>query len=127
VSNFDTSKGNVYLTYHPAADRIVNVAYRYLRDQQNQLDLSSQWPIYDRWTLFGRWNYSTLDSETLQAYAGFAYRRCCWALRAAATHRILGNGVPDSGFLFEFEMTGLSKSTSTSSENPIALGAFPFN
>ncbi len=127
LSNSDTSKGNVYLTYHPAADRIVNVAYRYLRDQQNQFDLSSQWPVADRWTLFGRWNYSTLDSETLQAYAGLAYRRCCWAVRAAATHRILGNGVPDSGFLFEFELTGLSKSTSTSTESPIALGAFPFN
>ena len=126
LSNADTSKGNLYLTYHPAPDRIVNVAYRYLRDQQNQVDLSSQWPVAGRWTLFGRWNYSTLDSDTLQAYAGFSYRRCCWAVRAAATHRILGNGVPDSGFLFEFELTGLSKS-GPASESPIALGAFPFN
>lgn len=126
LSNADTSKGNLYLTYHPAPDRIVNVAYRYLRDQQNQVDLSSQWPVAGRWTLFGRWNYSTLDSDTLQAYAGFSYRRCCWAVRAAATHRILGNGVPDSGFLFEFELTGLSKS-GPAPESPIALGAFPFN
>lgn len=126
LSNADTSKGNLYLTYHPAPDRIVNVAYRYLRDQQNQVDLSSQWPVAGRWTLFGRWNYSTLDSNTLQAYAGFSYRRCCWAVRAAATHRILGNGASDSGFLFEFELTGLSKS-GPAPESPIALGAFPFN
>lgn len=126
ISNADTSKGNVYVHYRPAADRIVNFAYRYLQKQQEQVDVSSQWPVSQRWTLFGRMNYSILDRVTLQSYGGFGYRRCCWALRTGVNRRILGNGVVDTGFLFEFELTGMSN-TRPAAESPLALGGFPFN
>lgn len=126
LSNADTSKGNLYVHYRPAADRIVNFAYRYLQDQQKQVDVSSQWPVGQRWTLFGRVNYSILDRVTLQSYGGFGYRRCCWAVRTGVNRRILGNGVVDTGFLFEFELTGLSN-TRPAAESPLALGSFPFN
>jgi LPS-assembly protein len=126
ISNADTSKGNIYMHYRPAPDRIVNLSYRYLRDEQEQVDFSSQWPVHRNWTLFGRLNYSFLDQVTLQSYGGFGYRECCWAVRTGVTRRILGNGVVDTGFLFQFELTGLS-SWRPEAESPLALGSFPFD
>ena len=67
------------LQYRPAGDRVVNLGYRSQRDRLEQAELSGAWPIGKSWNAFGRVVYSLRDSETLEQFAGFEYKACCFA------------------------------------------------
>lgn len=109
----ETRKANGYLYYRPAADRGLNLGYRYLdtpnvpRDEQS--DVSAQWPLGSHWTGLARWNYSLLADTTVQAYAGLQYSSCCWAVRLSGRQRLLQDGTEDRSVLFEFELSGLAR------------------
>lgn len=125
-SHQDTNqKGEFLVQYHPAKDRIVNIGYRYTRDQEAQSDVSAQWPLSGRWTGLARWNYSLLDNRTLQGYVGLQYRSCCWALQAIKQHRILPGGTIDNSIVFQLELTGLGN-LGTPVESPLRQGRFMF-
>jgi LPS-assembly protein len=125
----ETRKASTYLHYYPAADRIVNLGYRYVNTppnpQQELLDASAQWPLAHRWTGLARWSFSTTDSQTILAYAGLEYASCCWALRLTGRHRILPDGTLDNTVLFEFQLSGFAK-LGESEENPLKQGKFLF-
>ena len=72
------------LQYRPGGERVVNLAYRALRDRIEQVDASVAWPISNRWNVYGRYVYSLLDSKTLDQFAGF---RIQGLLLQAARHR----------------------------------------
>jgi LPS-assembly protein len=70
----ETRNSTLYLHYRPAADRIVNFGWRYnnttsatTNGLNEQVDISTQWPLSNRWTGVARWNYSLPDSTTVQA------------------------------------------------------------
>jgi LPS-assembly protein len=128
----ETRNSTFYVYYRPAADRIVNFGWRYNNTStattnglNEQFDISTQWPLSTRWTGVARWNYSLPDATTIQAYAGFQYTSCCWAVRAAARHYINQDGSVNNGVLFEFELTGLAK-MGEPPETPLKLGRFIF-
>jgi LPS-assembly protein len=128
----ETRNSTFYLHYRPAPDRIVNFGWRYNNSTSattnglnEQFDISTQWPLSTRWTGVARWNYSLPDSTTIQAYAGFQYTSCCWAVRAAARHYINQDGSVNNGVLFEFELTGLAK-MGEAPETPLKQGQFIF-
>ncbi|MGE0581297.1 MAG: LPS-assembly protein LptD [Steroidobacteraceae bacterium] len=99
----------VQLQYRPAATSVVNLGYRYQRDRIDQADASFAWPVADRWSLFGRYVYSLHDNETLDQFAGFEYRSCCWRLRAVGRRFVSSRtGERDTGIYLQLELSGLA-------------------
>lgn len=121
-----------YLQYQPAADRIVNLGYQFIRDSLEQTDISAQWPLGQRWTFRGRSLYSLRDSNNIDSYLGLEYRNCCSALRFYATRRLVPTPAGSAtateqrnGILFEFELSGLGGSNGRF-ESPLRQGLFSF-
>ncbi|SIT71070.1 LPS-assembly protein [Ectothiorhodosinus mongolicus] len=84
-------QGTTQLQYRPDQQRVLNLAHRYRRDNQEQVDFSAAWPLGSRWTAVGRWSYSLRDQEDLEAFAGLEYRSCCWAVRLLGRRILTAN------------------------------------
>lgn len=99
----------VQLQYRPASTSVVNLGYRYQRDRVDQAEASLAWPVSDRWSLFGRYVYSMQDNDTLDQFAGFEYRSCCWRFRAVGRRFISSRtGERDTGIYLQLELSGLA-------------------
>jgi LPS-assembly protein len=122
---YATERSNILLQYHPARNKIINLAYRYNKSIQEQADVSIQWPLAARWALLSRWNYALPEKRTLQSYTGFEYTDCCWAFRITKGQRILADGATDNPILFELELSGLAK-LGPRPESPLNTGKFIF-
>jgi LPS-assembly protein len=97
------------LQYRPGGDRVVNLAYRAQHERLEQAELSGAWPIGRRWNAFGRLVYSLRDDATLERFAGFEYKACCWRIRAVARRFISSrDGTQETGFQVQLELTGLA-------------------
>ena len=108
-------KYNYYLQYNPAKNRIVNIGKRFSRDELEQTDISTEWPLAGRWTFRARSLYSQFDHRNVDGYAGVEYNACCWALRILGGRRLVVDTQRDnaatqvSSIMLELELTGLSK------------------
>lgn len=101
------------LRYAPGDDRVVNLAYRYnlgrtLAERYEDTDLSFHLPVSSNFGLVGRWLYSWLNEETVDAFAGIEYGRCCWRLRLVGRHiktstQLEGN----TSIMVQLELAGL--------------------
>ena len=128
-------KYNYYLQYNPAKNRIVNVGRRLSRNELDQAEVSTEWPIQGRWALRARSLYSLQDRHNVDSYAGFEYNACCWALRVMAARRLVqdtvatvavpGTGTQSRSIMFELELTGLSKLGRTP-DSPLKESVFSF-
>ena len=125
-------RGSFYLQYQPAPNRILNLGYLYNRDQYEQVDVSTEWPVGDRWTLRARSLYSIRDADrgNISSFVGAEYRSCCWAVRLYAARGLVqataGSSVlteQTTRFLLELELSGLSGSRSAF-ESPLRQGLF---
>jgi LPS-assembly protein len=97
------------LQYRPDGERVVNLAYRALRDRIEQVDASVAWPLGNRWNVYGRYVYSLFDSKTLDQFAGFEYKACCYKIRAIARRSVSNrNGNSETEFLLTLELNGLA-------------------
>lgn len=104
-----SEKGDVRLQYQPEYDRVVNLGYRFRRDSIEQVDGSVAWPIGDKWSGYARLVYSLEDKKSLDQFAGFEYRSCCWRIRAVARRYVSDRtGDTDTSFLLQLELNGLS-------------------
>ena len=106
---YRTEKSDVYVQYQPATDRVVNVGYRFRRDQLEQFDASAAWPINAQWRGFARWVYSISEKKSLDQFVGVEYSSCCWALRLI-TRRFVSSrtGASDTSVGLQLELKGLS-------------------
>lgn len=95
--------------YHPEPGRIVNAAYRYARNDIEQVDVSSQWPITRNLSGLGRLNWSLKDRKVLEGLVGFEYNAGCWQLRAVAHRFISATQQYSTSFQIQLELTGLSR------------------
>jgi LPS-assembly protein len=108
-------KYNYYFQYNPAKNRIVNVGRRFSRDDLDQTDISTEWPIAGRWTFRARSLYSQRDHRNVDSYAGVEYGACCWALRVVGSRRLTVDttnnnaATQNTSIMLELELTGLSK------------------
>ena len=115
-----SEKGDVLLQYSPDHDRVINLGYRFRRKPPitfqeidspriEQVDGSFAWPVARNWSVYGRWVYSLEDKTSIDRFAGFEYRSCCWAVRFVS-RRYLRNreGDFDNSFLVQLELNGLS-------------------
>jgi len=100
------------LRYAADDGRRVNLAYRFNYAQQSALryedtDLSFQMPVGPRVRLVGRWLYSMLNDETLEAFAGIEFGRCCWRLRLLGQHLQTGDDGGNTSVMLQVELAGL--------------------
>jgi LPS-assembly protein len=104
-----TDRNTVAVRYQPDSRRVVNAAYRFVRDRVEQTDVSIAWPVSRYWRAVGRWNYSIDAKATLETFAGFEYESCCWGLRLVA-RRYLSTlqGEYNSGVFVQLVLKGLS-------------------
>ena len=104
-----TSKSVVNMRWQPDARRIVNAAYRFVRDASEQTDVSFRWPLGTNWGAVGRWNYALPEKQTVEAFLGFEYESCCWAFRAVG-RRFLSDagGGFNTGVFMQLELKGLA-------------------
>ena len=104
-----TNKNTLSLRYQPDSRRVVNLAYRFVRDEVEQTDLSATWPLVHNWRAVGRWNYSLEGQRTLEAFAGFEYEGCCWGLRLVGRRYLTSaSGEYNNAVFMQFELKGLA-------------------
>jgi LPS-assembly protein len=94
--------GAARLRYLGANNRVLNVAYRFLRTNPqifaltqdiHQTDIAFAWPLSDHWSAVGRWNYDLVVQRNLELLAGFEYESCCYKLRFAARRFVIGDEI----------------------------------
>jgi LPS-assembly protein len=95
--------------YAPEPGKIFNASYRYTRNQVDQVDLSTQWPVAAGWTGVARWNYSIKPRALLEALVGFEYNSGCWQVRAVAHRFITSSQQVSTSFQIQLELNGLSR------------------
>jgi len=101
------------LYYRDREDRLVNLAYRFdigetEETRYEDTDVSFRWPVSDALEFVGRWNYSLLNSQTVEAFAGLEFGQCCWRMRLLGRH--LKNKPDTEGnntVLVQVELAGL--------------------
>jgi LPS-assembly protein len=93
----------------PELAKVLNLSYRYLRDVQDQVDLSAQWPVRPGWYAVGRYNYSLRDSLLLQGLAGLEYNGGCWVFRSVYQRLQSSTTVATSAILFQLEFNGFGQ------------------
>lgn len=97
------------LQYRPDGERVVNLAYRAQRDRIEQADVSAAWPIGKRWNAFGRFVYSLRDNDTLDQFAGFEFKACCYRVRAVARRYVSNrDGERETAVFLQLELNGLA-------------------
>lgn len=112
-----TERLNVGVRWQPDFGRVLNVGYRYTRDQVGQVDVSGQWPLGGGWYGIGRYNYSFKDNRLVEGVAGVEYDAGCWVARIVL-HRLATTVATTSTALFvQLELNGLARIGS----NPIDL------
>ena len=113
-TRYDASAGRsehnaLGIRYRPGDRRVLNAAYRSLRDTGKWSDLSFAWPLGAHWRAVGRWSYALDTRSTLEAFGGLEYEDCCWAFRAVARRFLSGGaGEYSNGLFFQIEFKGLT-------------------
>ena len=127
-----TTRSIIGARFAPGPFRTVNAAYRYTRDQSEQVELGWQWPLSgstpaegDRsrsaagsggggscqgsWYSVGRFNYSTRDSRVTDSVLGFEYDAGCWIGRIVSERLSTGRSEATTRLLLQLELVGLSR------------------
>jgi LPS-assembly protein len=121
----EVEKSGLYVQYQPTARRILNLGHRYLRDQFDAADVSTEWPLAAHWTLRARSLYSLKDKRNVESYAGLEYDACCWAVRVFAERHFSEERGQVNSVQLELELTGLS-SLGGAPKSPLKQSLFSF-
>ncbi len=92
----------------PGQKKVLNAGYRYLRGSFKNLELSSQWPIFQRWYGVGRVSYSMQDKKILESLVGLEYNGDCWVFRMGAQRFVTTSTKASTPIFFQLELNGLS-------------------
>jgi LPS-assembly protein len=94
--------------YQPEPFKLLNLSYRYLRDQLGQIDVSTQWPLSGSWYGVARYNYSLKDRRVVEALGGFEYNGDCWIGRIVVQRFATATGQTTSAIFLQVELNGFS-------------------
>jgi LPS-assembly protein len=100
---------NAAAHYKPEAGKAFNMGYRFMRNTQRQVDVSSQWPLSGRWHAVGRWDYSLQDNRILEAIAGLEYNQSCWTMRLVGQRFATATQQSNTGFFIQLELNDFVK------------------
>ena len=113
-------EGGMMVHWTPGTDTILNLGYRYRRDQPlvdprgfvsiediDQVDFSTSLPLAQNWQLLARYQYDLTNDTSLEETTGIEYSSCCWALRVVYQEGVDWNKGRDRGVYMEFVLRGL--------------------
>lgn len=110
-----TEVGNVRLQHRPGPGRVVNLSYRFRRNEIRTEGLSFAWRLNPRWQFLGGSAYDLENDHRLENFLGLHYDDCCWGVRLIVRERFdqLVNNDPnnpryENAIYLEFELKGLS-------------------
>ncbi len=113
--------------YSPSNYRVINAAYRYQRNQSEQLDISWQWPLNDLWGDFGlnlgagrgqgegryysvgRVNYSINENRLVDSIFGVEYDAGCWISRFVIERIQTSTSTATERLMFQLEFIGFTR------------------
>jgi LPS-assembly protein len=129
-----TTRNTLTTRYNPSPYRVFNTAYRYTRDQSEQIDVGWQWPLKDfmffqedspapngpvllqgqglgadRWYSVGRTNFSLKDRKLVDTLLGFEYDAGCWLGRVVYERLQSTTRSSSSRILLQLEFVGLAR------------------
>jgi len=105
----NTERSQIRVQYRPNGEHVINVGYRFQRERIEQAEVSGAWSLGKRWNAFGRFVYSMLDEKTLDEFAGFEYKACCFKIRGVARRSVSNrDGSSESSFYVQLELNGLA-------------------
>jgi LPS-assembly protein len=87
---------------------VLNLGYRYLRDSFKNIEVSSQWPLFQRWYGVGRISYSIYTKKILESLVGLEYNGDCWVFRMGAQRFVTTATKASTPIFFQLELNGLS-------------------
>lgn len=108
TSSDRTIKSNIGLRYNPEPGRTLNLSYRFTKDNLEQVNMSSEWPLGGGWYGLGRWNYSLREKKPIEAIAGFEYNAGCWLGRAVVQRVSTATANANYALFFQLELGGLA-------------------
>ena len=113
--------------YSPGNYRVLSAAYRYTRNQNEQVDVGWQWPLNDlwgdkgqdlgrgagqgegRWYSVGRLNYNLQDRKIVDAVLGFEYDAGCWLGRIVFDRVQTTTSTANKRISFQLEFVGFTR------------------
>ena len=104
-----TERLTISARYKPEEFKLLNLSYRYLRDQLGQLDASAQWPLAGGWYGVARYNYSIKDRRVVEALGGFEYNGDCWIGRVVLQRFATATGQTTNAVFLQVELSGFSR------------------
>ncbi len=113
------TRGEGAIQYRNLPDKIINIGYRYRRDNPDlvakiiQSNMSFRWPIYDNWYAVGRWQYSLKFNQTVESFIGLEKENCCWRFRIIGRRFVnsISNSIlaePQNALFVQLELKGLT-------------------
>ncbi|MGQ0708955.1 MAG: LPS-assembly protein LptD [Rhodoferax sp.] len=119
-----SERSTVAARYQPGPYRVLNAAYRFTRNQSEQIDLSWQWPLNagamdsllggrglgeGRYYAVGRMNYSMNESRLVDTVLGLEYDAGCWLSRVVLERISTSTSSATQRLMFQLEFVGLTK------------------
>jgi len=104
--------------FNPKPANTLSVAYRFVRDSSNTVDLAVQWPVANHWYAVGRYQQALRNVGTTQetrnpglveALAGFEYDGGCWVTRIVAQQYAANATQRNTTLFFQIELNGLGR------------------
>ena len=103
ISNYD-----VRLNYQDDKKRIVNLSFRKLDTELEQISFSAALPINDKWSMVASSDHDTQNDRNLESLLGVEYQDCCWKTRLVVKRYLTSDNINYENPVFiEFELKGL--------------------
>ncbi|MBU1236000.1 MAG: LPS-assembly protein LptD [Gammaproteobacteria bacterium] len=104
-----TERASVGVRWQPEFGKVLNAAYRYTRDQVDQVDISGQWPVGGGWYGVGRYNYSVKDRRLVEGVLGMEYDAGCWMARIVLHRLTTSTATTSTALYLQLELNGLAR------------------
>ena len=121
----DTEEGRSQLTFHSSDYRyLASLGHTYSRDELEQSDIATVFPVTDRVSLIGRWVYDSSLDRTVGSLAGLEYNNCCWSIQVVHQNYLTYDRELQGRILFQIQLKGLGGSGGASARVAEAIYGF---
>jgi LPS-assembly protein len=103
-----TEIGRSQLVYHsPDYRYLATIGHSYDRDDFEQMDIGTVFPVSDHISLIGRYVYDSEADRTVGSLAGIEYTGCCWSMQLVSQNYFTRDRTLENRILFQVQLKGL--------------------